>query len=301
MMLRIAYLTGRTYAGKSTPAGETPAFETRDFDLLRQAATLRGMMLEPAFWDDAGLPEQGFDGALVRSCWDYTHRPDAFLDQLAAFENAGLPVFNSSHVLRWNARKSYLAELQKAGSPVIDTIWLERADGRSVARAFEDLDAAELVLKPQVGASSQETLRLKRNSWSDADLALGPRGAAMLQPFLPAIETEGELSLIFFGGAFSHAVFKRPEQGRWLANDHARFEAAAPPAEAFATAEVCLRAAPGPLIYARVDLLAAAPGDWRLIELELIEPHLFLALAPNSADFLARALADALGGGVLSG
>src|SRR5690606_22863338 len=138
--------------------------------------------------------------------------------------------------VRWNARKTYLKDL---GAAAIETVWVERADARAVAQAFDALDAAEIVVKPQVGAGSLETVRLKRNAWSEADLIDGPRGPAMIQPFLRGIETEGERSLFWFGGRFSHAIRKTPQAGDWLANAPGKttFLADTPPAAALEAAE----------------------------------------------------------------
>src|SRR5690606_24333763 len=118
-------------------------------------------------------------------------RADEFVAAVEAHERAGLRVFNSSAVVRWNARKTYLREL---GAAAIETVWLDRVDGRAVAQAFDALDAAEIVIKPQIGAGSVRTIRLKRNAWSEADLIAGPQSDAMVQPYLQSIETEGERS-----------------------------------------------------------------------------------------------------------
>jgi glutathione synthase/RimK-type ligase-like ATP-grasp enzyme len=296
-MRRVAYLTGRSFHGEITQPGATPTYDQGDFELVRAAGQRVGLWLEPCFWDDVTLAARGFDAALVRSCWDYTSQADRFLDHLDAHEAAGLPVFNTPALVRWNARKAYLRALEQAGVPVIETIWVEALDARRLARAFDDLDAAELVVKPQVGASSEATLRLKRNAWSAADLVLGPQGPAMIQPYLPAIETEGELSLVYFGGTLAHVIRKRPRAGRWFANDlDARFSVVAPPAGVIETAEMALAATPAPPLLARIDLVRAPAGDWRLIELELIEPYFFLVFAPPGADALARALLRALDG-----
>ncbi len=290
-MIRIAYLTGRAFRGAPTPPGVLPGYEAPDFELMRAAGARVGVAFEPAYWDAPDLAARGYAAALIRSCWDYTGQAERFIAMLEAHAAAGLPIFNPPETVRWNARKTYLNQLAAAGAPVIETIWVERADARSLARAFDDLDAAELVVKPQIGAGSQATLRLKRGQWSEADLALGPQGPAMIQPFLPSIETEGEMSLLFFGGEFSHAVRKTPVPGGWFANDlAAKFEAFDPDAELRTLARCACAAAPAEMLYARVDLVRAPAGDWRVIELELIEPYLFLALAPEGADLLTRAL-----------
>ena len=164
-------------------------------------------------------------------------------------------------------------------------------------RAFEALGADDIVVKPQVGASSAETVRLKRGDWSEADLEAGPRGPAMIQPFLAAIETEGERSLFWFGDAYSHAIRKIPKRGDWRANipGESRFVAEAPPAQAMQTAEAARARAPAALLYVRIDLVLGNDGAWRVIEIEAIEPYLFLDLAPEGADLFADAIARVLG------
>jgi glutathione synthase/RimK-type ligase-like ATP-grasp enzyme len=240
------------------------------------------------------LPQRGFDLALLRTTWDYHERPQQFLDQLSAFEAAGLPVFNTPEVVRWNFRKTYLKEL---GPSAIETVWVDKVEPHVVAQAFDTLDATEIVLKPQVGAGSIDTVRLKRNAWSDADLLGAPKSAAMVQPYLSAIETEGERSLFWFGGVYSHAIRKVPANGDWRANipGQTRFVAEAPPASAMAAAESARARAPKDLLYVRIDLVLGDDGHWRVIEIEAIEPYLFLDFAPEGARALVGAIAKVLG------
>ena len=294
-MHRIAYLTGRSYRGAALPPGAVPALEISSRDLIVAAGAERGMSFETVFWDEADLPQRGFDAAIIRTCWDYHQRAEEFPTRLEAHERAGLRVFNSSAIVRWNGRKTYLKEL---GTAAIETIWAEYADARVVAQAFDALDATEIVLKPQVGAGSIETVRLKRNSWSEADLRAGPRGAAMIQPYLKSIETEGERSLFWFGGRFSHAIRKAPHAGGWLANipGKADFIAEPPPPLALEVAESARAHAPRDLLYVRIDLVLGDDGKWRVIEIEAIEPYLFLDFAPEGAAFFVDAIARVLEG-----
>lgn len=292
-MARVAYLTGRTYRGRRLPEGETPPAESLSRQLIQDAGRERGIAFEHAYWDDPELPARGFDAAVIRSCWDYTSRPTEFVETIENCERAGLRVFNPSHIVRWNARKTYLREL---GPAAIETIWVDRADEHAVAKAFDALDAAEVVVKPQVGAGSMDTVRLKRNAWSEADLRAGPRGAAMIQPYLRNIETEGERSLFWFGGKFSHAIRKVPNAGSWYANipGETRFFAEAPPAEALAAAESARERLRGDALYVRIDLVLGDDGKWRVIEIEAIEPFLFLDYAPEGARFFVDAVARVL-------
>lgn len=294
MMARVAYLTARSYRGAPLAPGTVPALEEKSRDLIVAAGKGRGIEFETVYWDEADLPRRGFDAAIIRTCWDYHERSDEFVATLEAHERAGLRIFNSSNIVRWNARKTYLKEL---GSSAIETVWADRADARTVAQAFDALDAAEIVVKPQVGAGSIRTVRLKRNAWSEADLIEGPTDAAMIQPYLRAIETEGERSLFWFGGRFSHAIRKAPQSGDWLANvpGKTRFWAEAAPAAAMEAAEAARSRAPRDLLYVRIDLVLGDDGAWRVIEIEAIEPYLFLDFAPEGAEVFVDAIARVLG------
>ncbi len=293
MSARIAYLTGRAYRGVNIPSGTLPKLEQPNFERINAAGADAGVAFEIAYWDDADLPQRGYAGALIRSTWDYHQRLDEFVSRIGAHERAGLPVFNSAQIVQWNSRKTYLRDL---GAAAIETLWTERIDADIVSRAFDALGAEDIVIKPQVGAGSVNAIRLKRNAWSEHDLAAGPKGPAMIQGFLRSIETEGEWSLIWFGDTFSHAVRKAPKPGDWRANipGETRFTNEAPPKSAIATAEAAHDRAPRDLLYVRIDLVLDDNGAWRVIEIEAIEPHLFLDLAPSGARALVGALSRVL-------
>jgi glutathione synthase/RimK-type ligase-like ATP-grasp enzyme len=292
-MARVAYLTGRSYRGTPLPPGAVPPLEEKSRDLILAAGRMRGIDFEVVYWDDLELSQRGFDLAVIRTTWDYHERPDQFIAALESHERDGMRVLNPSQVVRWNMRKTYLKEL---GPSAIETIWTKKPDARVVAQAFDALDAAEVVLKPQVGGGSIRTVRLKRNAWSEADLIAGPMGPAMIQPYLRAIETEGERSLFWFGGVYSHAVRKVPADGDWLANvAGARFVAEAPPPAAIEAAEAARARAPQDLLYVRIDLVLGDDGAWRVIEIEAIEPYLFLDFAPEGAEAFVGAIARVLG------
>jgi glutathione synthase/RimK-type ligase-like ATP-grasp enzyme len=293
-MRRVAYLTGRSYRGAPLPPGIVPDAETVSLGLIKDAGAARGIEFDVVYWDEMDLPSRGYELAVIRTCWDYTARAQQFIDTLSAHESNGLRVLNSPDVVRWNFRKTYLKDL---GTAAIETVWTERVDEDAVARAFETLSADEIVVKPQVGAGSVDTVRLKKGAWNASDLASGPPGAAMIQPFLKAIATEGERSLFWFGGLFSHAIRKVPASGDWLANipGKTHFVAEAAPAAAMAAAEAARARAPRDLLYVRIDLVMANDGGWRVIEIEAIEPYLFLDFAPEGAGFFVDAIARVLG------
>jgi len=292
--MRVAYLTARSFRGEPVAPGAAPALEEPSRAMIVRAGRSHGIEFESVYWDSPDLARRGFDAAVIRACWDYHERADEFVAALEAHERAGLRVFNPSSVVRWNARKTYLKQL---GPSAIETVWVETADAQAVAQAFDMLEADEIVVKPQIGAGSIRTLRLKRNAWSEAELIHGPLGAAMIQPYLQSIETEGERSLFWFGGVFSHAVRKVPQGGDWLANvpGKTRFVAEAAPQTAVEAADSARARAPKDLLYVRIDLVLGDDGGWRVIEIEAIEPYLFLDFAPEGAEAFVAAIARVLG------
>lgn len=241
------------------------------------------LALRPRDWTMAGDAP-----AIALLAWGYHLEADRWLDLIDSWPT-GLPLFNPPALLRWNTRKTYLAELEAAGVPTVPT-WFGDADPDTVAAAFDVLGADELVVKPQVSAGSHATQRLCRG---DAPPVMPD---AMIQPFLPAIQNEGEYSLFYIGGVLSHAIRKaasggdfriQPQFGgvnsRWQADD-----------EALAVAEAALAAVPAAPLYARIDLLRRLDGRLALIELEAIEPDLYFDYGDAVLDRLAQAVAAAL-------
>jgi glutathione synthase/RimK-type ligase-like ATP-grasp enzyme len=270
-MATVAYLTGASWRGGALDPNGLPGPETPTFEAIARAGAAEGLRFVVRRWDDPELLTHPPEAALIRSCWDYPERADAFLARLDALEAAGVRVVNPARLVRWNLRKRYLGDLAADGAPTIPTMFVERCDARAAILAFDTFDAAEIVIKPEVGAGSRNTIRLSRNSWSDMDLAQAPAGPAMLQPFLPAITSEGERSLFFFGGRYAYAILKRPAPGSWLANvADVRFSALEPSPADREAAERVMAAAPAGLVYARVDLVTGGVGAPALIELEAI-------------------------------
>lgn len=273
---------------------------------LAPALARMGVEAELAIWTDAQVDWDRFDLVVVRSCWDYHEDLARWLSFIAALERRGLAsrLWNPPAVLRWNSRKTYLSELASRGVPVVPTHLLsgpELASWPRLAAAIEATGLDDVVCKPAVSAGAFGTFRLRRAELgvSQARLAamlpeLARRGPLLVQPFLPEIADEGEWSLLYFAGELSHAVVKRPAPGDFRVQEkhggHAT--AAPPPAELVAVADQTLAAAslafaapatpPSPLLYARVDLVVSR-GRPLLMELELIEPALFLATAAGSA------------------
>ena len=264
------------------------------------------MLATAAVWDDPSVAWNELDAVVVRSCWDYHLRYDDFFRWIDRVTRCGVPIWNPPATLRWNSRKTYLHDLSIGGVRTVPTLWLlpdnPRAGTASLATILTDTGWERAVVKPIVSASAHETWRVTIDdahanaSAHDARLrALIARSGVMVQPFIPEIESEGEWSLQFFGGVFSHAVLKRCAPGdfrvqREFGGTH---DAVTPPPNVIAQAGGALRAAPCDSLYARVDGVVLG-GDLVVTELELLEPSLFLDAHPEAPSRFARAIANAL-------
>jgi glutathione synthase/RimK-type ligase-like ATP-grasp enzyme len=260
----------------------------------RMAAPLSGAGLdvrpEPWTWV---APEAlaGYDLVLPLLVWGYHFDIARFRAAAGRWAEAGARLRNPAPVLMWNCDKRYLEVLAAHGAPVIPTLFVDRLGPADLTRAADAFGAEALVVKPQVSAAAWKTLRLAPG----APLEDAPEGPAMIQPFLPAIGEEGELSLFYFDRRFSHAVRKRPGAGDFRVQTQfgGVNEACEPPAEAITAAEAVLAAVAEPLLYARVDLIRGLDGRFALNEIELIEPDLFLAYDRRAPERFAAAVRTA--------
>ncbi len=283
----------------SAQIGVATAAEMPDLDdegqLLLDALRARGVTVEPAVWD-ADLDWSAYEVVVVRSTWDYTERLPDFL-AWADRAGAATTLLNPAEVLRWNTDKRYLAELERAGIPIVPTQFL--AAGEGPGHRYEGV---EHVVKPVVSAGSRDTLRLGDHevdrSREHAGRLLAAGRPVMVQPYLHQVDEHGETALLYIDGEFSHAMRKGPllTPGMDLVAGLFAEEEMSPrdpsPAER-ALADAVLAALPGSLpadlLYARVDLLPSPDGP-RLLELELTEPSLFLDHHPPAAATLADAI-----------
>jgi glutathione synthase/RimK-type ligase-like ATP-grasp enzyme len=283
---RIALATCR-----QLPAGDDDAAP------LLAACAAAGLDAEWRSWDDPAIDWGSYDLVVIRSTWDYVPRRDDF----AAWAVSVPRLANPADVIAWNTDKTYLRDLAAAGLPVVPTAWLT-GDGPAEWPSWPDV-----VVKPTVSAGSQDTARYgpaeRDRARSHADRLLAAGRAVMVQPYLAAVETAGEATLVYVGGAYSHTLRKsailRPGEA---AETDALFRPEEvtprePTGAERALAERTLAAVPGGadrLLYARVDLLPDDAGDPVVVEVELTEPSLWLSAVPGSADRFAAAVRAAL-------
>jgi glutathione synthase/RimK-type ligase-like ATP-grasp enzyme len=279
--------------------GRLPELDPDDRPLIPALAAL-GVAAEPVVWDDGAERWDEFDAVVVRSCWDYHLRIRSFLDWLARLESQGVAVLNSPDLLRWNADKRYLLDLATRGIAIVPTRLVARGEAVALADLLAELGLDQAVVKPAVSASAHATWRASRRAAEDDEgrwRALIAAGDALVQPFVPQVSEAGEWSLVCFGGRASHAVVKRPGAGGWRVQHEFGGTAEARPAPTAlleSAARVLEAAGAGASTYARVDG-CLVDGAFVLMELELIEPQLFLGLESEAVGRLARAISATLG------
>ncbi|HTU11811.1 MAG TPA: hypothetical protein VMG08_13040 [Allosphingosinicella sp.] len=259
--------------------------------LARMTAPLAaaGLAVEAADWT-TGANLTGFGLVLPLLAWGY-HRDGDWGGQLDRWAAAGVRLQNAPAVLRWNADKFYLAAFEAKGAPIVPTAFVDRITDTALREAAARFGTDRLIAKPRVSAGAYRTIR-----WSPG-IALddAPVDAAMIQPFLPDVLDGGELSLLYFGGRFSHALRKRPQPGDFRVQPEydGIITPHDPAADELAAAEAALAAAGEPLLYARVDLVRDLAGRPVLMELEAVEPDLFLQYDPAAPARFAAAVAAA--------
>ncbi len=273
------------------PAPDYP--EDWDWAYEVEAAVLlrAGFSVEARDWTDPG-DLADFDLVMPLVAWGYHQDPPRWHALLDRLERDAVPTLNPVPLLRWNSEKRYLAELGDRGVATIPTRLVESLSEAALAEAH-GVFGDQLVIKPPVSASAYGTHLLGPNDPVPPN-AVGQ--AMLVQPFLRAVAAEGEYSIMLFDGRFSHAIVKRPKAGDYRVQPHlggTELPCEAP-VGAIELAHAALAAAPAKATYARVDMVRDNEGELAIIELELIEPALWLQHAPDGGESFASAVRSAL-------
>jgi hypothetical protein len=277
---------------------ELPELTEEDHRLVR-ALGERGAKAIPVVWTSKSVVWGRFDAIVVRSCWDYHLRQRCFIDWIGGLERSAARLWNPPAVLRWNADKRYLRDLDERGVPVVRTRWVEPGDRTSLRSILEESGWDDAVVKPTISASAFNTWwTTRRRARADEERFRSMDGTVMVQPFLKEIVTAGEWSLVFLRGRFSHSVLKRVHPGdfRVQAEFGGTVERLDPLPGMLNTARAALRCIPGEWLYARVDG-CQVEDRFLVMELELIEPALFLADAEGAAERFAGDITAVIGRG----
>lgn len=250
-----------------------------------------GWDVQTISWRDKTVDWNDFEIVVIRTPWDYQRDPAAFLDVLRTIDASSARLENAIETVEWNLNKKYLRDLETKGVNIVPTIWKDKGISEADVREWlAHFNTAEVVIKPTVSATAEFTYRLKGFDPELTDIFATRE--YMVQPFMPNIVSEGEFSLFYFDGKYSHTILKTPKARDFRVQEEhgGTITAVTPSLRLLETArKVFDYISPMPL-YARVDFVRDARDDFALMELELIEPALYFRMDDESPARFARAL-----------
>ncbi|MDF9798674.1 glutathione synthase/RimK-type ligase-like ATP-grasp enzyme [Catalinimonas alkaloidigena] len=254
-----------------------------------------GWQVEEVSWRNESADWNQYDAVVIRTTWDYQDDPPAFMKVLEQIESSEAQLHNSLELVRWNLSKTYLKELEEKGIAIVPTLWDQKFSPENFRGWAKSLEKQELIVKPVISANADFTYRLAVNT-SDVELEkIAPdfqQRPFMVQPFMKSIVEEGEYSLFFFGGNYSHTVLKRPKRQDFRVQEEhgGKIEAVEAHEKLLNTACQVMEAITPQPLYARVDLINNQYDEYVLIEVELIEPSLYFEYCKKSPGLFAQAL-----------
>ena len=255
-----------------------------------------GWIAEEVSWRNENVNWNGFDAVIVRSTWDYQNDFKNFLDVLEKIDKAS-HLENNFDLMKWNMNKSYLFDLEKKGVRIVETIWEKRFNSETAHHYFDRIKSNEIIIKPNISANADNTFRLSREKLNEKLHELEKIFAErdfMVQPFMQNIVEEGEYSLFFFNGEFSHCVLKKPKEKDFRVQEEhgGKFKSVVPTEMQKAIGKNIIDKLSVIPLYGRTDLVRTDDNDFALMELELIEPSLYFNMDSESPTRFTKAFAE---------
>jgi hypothetical protein len=273
-------------------------FEVYD-NLLEQPLLDLGWKMHMISWRDESVNWNDYAAVIIRSPWDYQDDAPAFLNVLNNIEQSSAHLENSLKVVEWNIDKKYLRELESNGVNIVKTLWRENLTLEHVAEYFAELNVDQLVIKPRISANADNTFWLTKENYQTYYPQLEKAFSSsefLVQPFMESVINEGEFSLFYFNGEYSHAILKTPKDSDFRVQEEhgGRLAAIIPETSLTNHAEQTLsaiKAQIGMPLYARVDFVRCEQG-FALMEAELIEPSLYFNMDEQSATRFTQAFVN---------
>jgi hypothetical protein len=257
-----------------------------------------GVKSQAVIWDAPDVVWSAYEAVIVRSCWDYHLHPSTFSAWLRDLERLQVPLLNPAPILRWNMHKTYLRDLQTQGVAIPPTCWLKRSCTAELATILTGQGWKEAVIKPAISATAYQTWRTTHEQARQDQsrfAAMLQHSDILVQHFMDPVVAYGEWSFVFFYNQYSHAVLKKAQAGDFRVQDDfgGTVEVVSPGTTLIEQAQQIVNCIKDPLLFARVDGIEL-DGRLILMELELIEPFLFLQSDPHAVERFARAIARVL-------
>jgi hypothetical protein len=271
---------------------------TDDDRLAVTALAKHDIEVDACLWNDPKVDWSSYSAVVIRSCWDYHLKPEEFRAWLDRLESQRVMLWNPYKVIRWNMDKTYLQVLQEKRIPVLSSVWLPRSQRVDLGALMRSQGWNQAVVKPMISAAANNTEVISLDGISEHQKefdSLLETGGLIVQEFAEEVQTHGEWSLIFFNKEYSHAVIKRPRPGdfRVQRDFGGTTHSTDAPHHLIDQAWAILDMVEDNLLYARVDGIER-DSQLVLMELELIEPHLFFEMHSQAADGFADAFTEIL-------
>lgn len=256
-----------------------------------------GWMAEEISWKNEEVNWNDYSSVIVRSTWDYQNDSEKFLNVLEKINNSSAYLENNLDLMRWNMNKNYLYDLENKGIKIVETIWEKSFNPNTAFQYFDKLKSDEIIIKPNISANADNTFRLTREKLieklPDLEKIFADR-EFMVQPFMQNIVDEGEYSLFFFNGEFSHCVLKKPKEKDFRVQEEhgGKFKSVVPSEQQKTIGKNIIDKLAVLPLYGRTDLVRTADNDFALMELELIEPSLYFNMDSESPTRFANAFAE---------
>lgn len=268
------------------------AFECYDH-LLFEPLAAWDWHTEEIPWRKENIDWNRFDAVIIRSPWDYQDDPEHFMRVLKTIDQSTAHLENSLNIVQWNLDKRYLQEMQQKGIPVVQTVWKDQLMASEIEPFFEYLQSDELIIKPVISANADHTYRISTEFDTKIAEKIGRVFAdrpLMVQPLMENIVSEGEFSLFYFAGNYSHAILKTPQQGDFRVQEEhgGRLKSVTPEQQLRDLGRRTMQLLPETPLYARADYVRTSSQNFVLMELELIEPSLYFNMDPNSPKRFAK-------------
>lgn len=276
-------------------------FECYD-NLLDQPLAELGWQTELVSWRASNVNWQQFEAVIIRSPWDYQDDAQAFVSVLEKIEQSSAVLQNSLTTVTWNIDKVYLKSLADQQVNIVPTLWRENFATKELTSFFEHFNCQQLVIKPRISANADNTFWLHRDSAENFEeqlLSVFANSEFMVQPFIESVINEGEFSLFYFNGTYSHAILKTPKQDDFRVQEEhgGRLQSIEPEAALLAQAKTTLLAVTQEVgempLYARLDFVRMTDhkdsAQFGLMEAELIEPSLYFNMDDKAAQRFAKA------------
>lgn len=260
-------------------------FECYD-NLLIEPFNKIGWQVDVVPWKKEKINWSVYDAVIIRSCWDYQQDPNRFIEVLKKIDVSSARLANSLETVQWNIDKSYLKDLGESGISIVPTLWQKQFKKNELSSYFEAFDTDEIIIKPLVGASAEDTFWINKHESKQPFEALNSifkDAPFLVQPFIESVIDPGEFSLFFFYGTYSHTILKTPALGDFrVQEEHGGWLKKVEPAmKLLRAAEKVMDVLSGRLLYARLDFVEKN-GTFLLIEAELIEPSLYFNMDSQS-------------------